>query len=167
MRRFCMALVLAVSLAGLAAAAASASGGPRAVHGSYHASGSLADAQMPCSAPVALSYEQWWTFTDVTLKDGRIREVGSWTEHDTFTANGKTLVSDRYEVHYTAVVSDPSWTTVYSQVWSGKIFSATLPDGTRLVTVGIVDVVNKPMPVWTVDAGRNMDFIAFCGYFFP
>jgi hypothetical protein len=166
MQRLWTTIALTLVLVGLAAPAASAATGPKAVHGGFDNSGTIEDARLPCSEPVALSYEQRWSFTDVTLKDGRIREVGSWIEQDTFTANGKKLVSDWYTTHYTAIVSDVNWTSVYSEVWSGKIFSATLPDGTRLQVTGRVDVTGRELPIWTVDVGRNMDFDALCGYFF-
>ncbi len=167
MRRPVMALVLAVSIVVLASPVATVAAQPALpYHGGFYASGSTLDALLPCKKPVALSYEQWWTFTDFVLKDGTIKEVGSWSERDTFTANGKTLVSDLYRTHYTVVASDVNWTTVYSEVWHGTIFSATLPDGTRLFAAGRVDVTDKPMPWWTVDTGHNMDFDALCGYFF-
>lgn len=167
MRRPVMALVLAVSIVALASPGATAAAQPALpYHGGFYASGSMPDALLPCKDPVALSYEQWWEFTDFALKDGTIREVGAWSERDTFTANGRTLVSDLYKTHYTTVASDVNWTEVYSQVWHGTIFSATLPDGTRLLSAGRVDVTDKPMPWWTVDTGHNADWSAFCRYFF-
>lgn len=167
MRRLVMALAFAVSVVVLAPPGGTAAAQPDPpYHGDLYASGSTPDGLLPCDEPIAVAYEQWWTFTDLTLKDGRIREVGSWVEQDTFTANGRTLVSDRYRTQYTVVASDVNWTTVYSEAWSGRIFSVTLPDGTTLAVAGRVDVTDKPLPWWAVDTGHNPDWGAFCAYFF-
>ena len=171
MRRRLLLVAVAVALLAVTAPVASASSPPpNAVDGLLRLSQEVPDAQL-CASPVAEHFEAWVPYTDYALKDGRFREVGKWTERDTFTANGKTLVGDLYTYDYTIVMSDTNFdenTVIYSSVILGTIFNVRLPHGPRLVTWGFVDVTNQPaeVPFWTVDRGHNADYQRFCDYFF-
>lgn len=169
--RFALVAAMLVGLATITTPVASASSPPtNAVQGYQHQSGDIPDAGL-CATPVASHYEDWVPYTDYTLKDGKIREVGKWTERDTFTANGKTVVGDLYTYHYTILASDANFdsnTVIYSYVIVGTIFNVKLPHGPKLVTWGYVDVTNVPLgvPFWTVDYGHNADYKLLCAYFF-
>jgi hypothetical protein len=164
MRRFGMALVLAVIVLALASPVVSATAPPaRPEHGTFHTTGTVLDSGLPCSSPVAVSFEVWYTYTDDFLKDGTIKEVGRMKELDTYTANGKS-VGGSTNVSYTTVYSG-DWTTVYSDVVHGVLIRVKLPDGTEIVGVGRADVTNVPT-WWNPDTGRAPDLAALCAYFF-
>lgn len=165
MRRFGMALVLAVSLVAMAAPVASAAAPPaRPYHGTSQITGIRPDAGLGCVSPVEWEFVSTFTYADFSLKDGRIREVGHQVEQDTFSANGKTLVGNPYKNNYTLVVSG-DWQTYYSFVGSGTYLSVTLPDGTLIESSGRIDWMGLSV-AWTPDNGHTGDIAAICDYFF-
>jgi hypothetical protein len=121
-------------------------------------------AGLPCSFDVTVSSDWSYNATELDFRDGSITYISPTTEKDTFTANGKTLVGNRYGFVETLVINSSGKWIYHTAV--GTMFSVTLPNGTRLVSTGLLDFIKHPvLPVWTVDIGHNANFNLFCAYF--
>lgn len=163
-------LFVAAMVVGLAVATtpvASAAAPPdHPFHGTWGFSGTM-DAGLPCSGPVSVSAVASFSWTDLFLKDGTVREVGHAIEQDTFFTDTKTLVGNPYVWNYTQWYADATFTEVLSMVGSGTLLSATLPEGTLLLSTGRVNMMASPGPWWTPDSGHAADLGALCAYFYP
>jgi hypothetical protein len=83
-------------------------------------------------------------------------------EQDTFTANGKQLVSMPFAYNFTALVaSDGSWTQVHTEGVSEKIW---LPDGRLFAAAGRIDWVANGFPAFILspDSGNPGNVAGFC-----
>ncbi len=90
-----------------------------------------------------------------------IGEKDSVVEQDTFTANGKTLVSMPYTFEIKLTVdSSGNFSSFYA---SGVVVKVWLPDGSLFVSAGRVNWLNHASSyVWSPDFGHTGDVEAFC-----
>jgi hypothetical protein len=160
MRRFGMALVLAVALVALAAPTGFAAK-PVKVPVDFAGTAPVSGI---CSFPITVDFHV--TGTSTFYLDGNgvvIREEDHWFEQDTFSANGKTGVGDGERFNQ-------SWTfdsagNVLSNFVSGQVENVTLPDGTRFFSAGRVNFLNHPNFVVTPDTGHSGNVDALCAAF--
>ncbi len=109
-----------------------------------------------CDFTLTVTPHGWFTEVDRYDADG-VWLGSQWTvrETDTFTANGKTLVGERYAFHG-SVTGDFSRLQI-----TGIAEKVRLPDGTLFVSAGYV-----AFPTWlfglTPDRGAAGDVEAFC-----
>jgi hypothetical protein len=115
-----------------------------------------------CSFSVDVHYTQEGTITRFFDDDGAlIKRIAEGTEQDTFSANGKTLVGDRY--HLTTILELENGVRVdYHEV--GNAERVQLPDGGVFIVTGRVDLLsNDGGFVITVDSGNSGNNLeAFC-----
>jgi hypothetical protein len=115
-----------------------------------------------CAFPVTVTGTSNGTFTDFFDNSGAlVRSHIQNSEQDTFTANGKTLVSMPYafsvEIYYDSAGN------VVSATGAGLIEHIRLPDGSTFVSVGRVTVTGGEEPaILAPDVGHTGDFDALC-----
>ncbi len=74
-------------------------------------------------------------------------------EQDTFTANGKTLVSDPFT--FTVHIEFDSSGNVTQWDTSGVVEKVPLPDGTQFVSAGLIHWLDHPNVNWMVTPDRG------------
>jgi hypothetical protein len=164
MRRFGMALVLAVCLVALTALGALAAK-PEKYSDSYAFTGIVMP--IPCKFVVTASGSATYTGRAYFDSDGLlVRTEDRTIEQDTFSANGKTLVGEPYSFNMTMRFDSQENTT--SWVESGFAERVRLPDGGGLfMNVGHFDVLEGDGWAWTPDHGHTGDIDAFCAALAP
>jgi hypothetical protein len=159
MRRFGMALVLAVSLVAL-----TASGALAAKPEKYSGSNSFTDQVVPVGCPfvVKVSGSVQWSGQDFFDKNGvNVLSVERDTEQDTFSAaNGKTLHGAPYSFvstfRYDSAGNMTSWVEV------GFSERVILPNGQLFFNFGYFNVLASDGFAWAPDQGHAGDMAAFC-----
>ena len=108
-----------------------------------------------CSFPIDLSFTGTVTSTKFFDQDGNLTKwISHFTEQDTFSANGKTLVSDPYR-------------TNIQRDYEAGVFVALHVDGVfvrvHLPSGGVFVVAGQNWHVgYTIEHGTNGDVAAFC-----
>jgi hypothetical protein len=115
-----------------------------------------------CEFPIQFGFTWTRTFTTYFNDDGSIRWRHSYgPEQDTFSANGKTLVGEPYQVNVMRRFENGVQVDATSHGVSEKVM---LPDGSIFVVAGSLDLLGSGSGAFfTVDkgnSGNNLD--AFC-----
>ena len=163
MRRLGMALMLAVALVALAAPTAIAVKPVTEPLVGWEGTDTMTDV---CAFPITVDYKLTGTVTSFYDGDGvLVKQEYHFYEVDTFSANGKTAVSDeRVNAQWIYDISG----NLLKVVTSGTVADMTLPDGTRFHSVGRTDFLNPPRSfVLVPDTGRSGDIAALCAAFAP
>jgi hypothetical protein len=164
MRRFGMALVLAVSVLALVVPVAAASPPEK-----YSGSWSFTDVvtPIPCGFVVTVTGSGTYAGREYFDQNGLVvRTEDRDTEQDTFSANGKTLVGEPYSFNMTMRFDSDGKMT--SWVESGFSTRVRLPDGGGLfINVGHFNVLGGTGWTWKPDHGHTGDIDAFCAALAP
>jgi hypothetical protein len=98
---------------------------------------------------------------------GRPAEAGLPFEQDTFTANGKTLVSEPYSIDARWFVDSNGNLTKY--VSTGPVERVWLPDGSLFNSAGRIIWLgpNNPPPLIVPDVGHSGNVAGFCAALAP
>lgn len=163
MRRLIMAVVAAALMAVTMAPAATAA---PPEHFSYDFGDTYSVSSL-CTFDVTFSYQQHWD--GINRYDADANPLGAEATakgQDTFTANGKTLVSEPYTFHV-AVMSDENGFTKYTT--AGVIEKIRLPDGSLFLGAGWFTWLDKPDDFFGLnpDRGRSGDVEALCAALAP
>ena len=115
-----------------------------------------------CSFPVEFSATQEGTVTQFFDADGVLsKRISTGTEQDTFSANGRTLVGDRYSFTFVSEYESGVRVTWYG---TGVAERVKLPDGTTFIVAGRSDVLAGGggiiLSVDSGNSGNNLE--AFC-----
>ena len=121
-----------------------------------------------CSFPVNIDANISITENNYFDKSGALTKIIQHVvEQDTFTANGKTLVSLpmrlNFEIHFD---SSGNMTHAYME---GVIEKVPLPDGSLFIAAGRVDWVNHPGALFILspDHGTSGNVVGFCAALAP
>ena len=165
LRLFTMVVAVAMSLALLALVASpAAADGPTKTPIAVTFIFDLADV---CPFPVHEVATVSGIEIDYVDKSGALtRSFVNNVEQDTFTANGKTLVSIPYTFNLEFLYdSQGNLTHVFTQ---GVVVKVLLPDGSLFVSAGRTDLLTRPGgTALTPDRGRSGNLAAFCAALAP
>jgi hypothetical protein len=163
-RRFCMALVLAVSVLALAVPVASAVP-PEKYSGSWSYTGVVLP--IDCGFAVTVSGSGTYAGRDYFDQNGIVvRAEERDTEQDTFSANGKTLVGEPYSFNLTFGFDSVGNVTSWTQ--TGFSTRVRLPDGHLFTMVGRFDDLRPTHGfAFEPDHGHTGDIDAFCAALAP
>ena len=115
-----------------------------------------------CDFPVLWDGTQEWTTTTFYENDGTTvaKTISEGTEQDTFHANGKTLVGDKYHFMFQDLYENGERVALYA---NGNAERVHLPSGDVFITTGRVLVTSTPASIFFVDSGNNANNLAaFC-----
>ena len=127
---------------------------------SFESTDALTDTSL-CGFPIEVATDAVIVNTEFSdIEDGNGRETLHAVEHDTFTANGTTLVGDRY--HYYVSVTYVDFEPV-SYTASGHLEKVHLPDGSIFMGAGRIDLLATTLDLpWAPDHGAAKNLDAFC-----
>jgi hypothetical protein len=115
-----------------------------------------------CSFSIDVNYTQEGTTTTFYDDGGAMsRRISHGTEQDTFSANGQTLVGDRYELTF---ISEFENGVLVAYHGDGILERVHLPDGGIFIVAGRVDVLSAGGGfIVSVDSGNSgNNLAAFC-----
>jgi hypothetical protein len=162
--RFAFALALTLSALGVSAPAALAAQ-PTKFEGTLTVGGDITDV---CSFTVHNDAAISFTEIDFLDKSGALTRIFSHSlEQDTFTANGKTLVSIPYTFNMEVLFdSSGNVTHVFAD---GVLAKIPLPDGSLFVSAGRVDFTAHPGAIFILspDKGNPGNVAGFCAALAP
>lgn len=166
-RRLPLALLAAASLIALTTASAPvARADGRAMTGTFeYVTDPWVQSDL-CLFPVSVVEEAIVGYVFLPKADGTFLEQDHGILRDTFSANGRTLVSEWTRYHASGTM-DAEF-TLTSAVVTGGIARVVLPDGSVFWSAGRVDYVGRFGTGWefattiTPDRGHSGDVAAFC-----
>jgi hypothetical protein len=117
-----------------------------------------------CAFPITVDSTSDGTETDFVDESGSLtRLTFDGFEQDVFTANGKTLVGERYHLHVTFIFDENGNVThIYGQ---GVVEQVRLPDGSLFISAGRLDFLAHPESLaflLTPDVGATVNLDGFC-----
>ena len=166
--RLARGLLLVALLAGLAVVAAPAAAAPVSPEHSDYARSDDVVFEGYCAFPVNIHLDQTGHQTLFYDENGVVRKiVAHITEQDTFSANGKTLVSRAYPLNFSLLFDSDGNLTHY--VGTGQLIRLRLPDGSQFVGAGRVDWINHldELFLFEADRGTPVDSGRFCAALAP
>ncbi len=163
--RFVFVLVLVISVVGLSTSNALADR-PEKLHLTLYPEPYTFEGV--CEFPVTVTPVLDFDVIDFFDGNGKlIREADHFKEMDTFTANGKTLVSLPYQVNIS--VWFDSEMNLIKWTGSGVVVKIILPDGSLFVSAGRTDwLSHQDVPyILAPDRGTPVDLDRFCAELLP
>lgn len=113
-----------------------------------------------CSFPVATHAHQQGTIAIEQAANGTQFSV-SFIEQDTFTANGVSLTSEQYGLHFSGLVDTQG--NVVRSTTTGVLVKVPLPDGSTFFAAGRVDQLGSGSTFVTLpDVGTSRGQEEFC-----
>ena len=115
-----------------------------------------------CSFPIDVAWAQEGTTTTFFNDDGAVsKRITHGTEQDTFSANGQTLVGDRYEFTFISEFENDVRVNYHEDGIAERVH---LPDGEVFIVAGRVDLLSSGGGfVISVDSGNSgNNLAAFC-----
>jgi hypothetical protein len=99
--------------------------------------------------------------------DNLVKELDKVVEQDTFMANGKTLTGPAYRNNVQLVWDRDGNLVKY--VVTGAEETVTLPDGSRFMSKGRLDILAHPDATWFIapDTGHSGNVAGFCAALAP
>src|SRR3954468_8573102 len=149
-------LLLSLVAAGVLAAAATAAAPSRTTY-----DGTVVDTVSGvCSFDVTINSAVRGTLTTFLDATGAVTWIAAHgTEQDTFDANGKTLVGDRYPTDFRFLFDAAGDETVTA---AGPVAKVRLPDGALDLAAGHAVVSPTSGFSFSPDTGKQFDDAAFC-----